>query len=361
MTLLGIEIGGTKLQLGVGAGDGVLAALERFDVDPAAGAAGILEQIERSASRLIAAHRVQAIGVGFGGPIDAAGGRTVKSHHVAGWDAFPLVAWCQRAFGLPAAIGNDCDVAGLAEARFGAGRGASPLFYITVGTGIGGGLIIDGQIYRGSGVGAAEIGHLRPGLSADRPEETVESFAAGWAIAAAAQSRLADPVSHRLSTIRSGERLRDPEQVRQRLIEAEEADEEYAADLWNRCDGDAQRLTAKMVAQAAGDGNPLAQEIMQRALQALGWAVAQMINLVAPQVVVIGGGVSLAGEQMLFSPLRKEVERYLFPPFAGSYRIVPAALGEESVVHGALAIARELEESGDGGQGSAEGAADQRR
>lgn len=342
MTFLGIEIGGTKLQLGVGGGDGrPLVALERFDVDPARGAPDILDQIERAGQRLIAAHRVQAIGIGFGGPIDAERGCAVKSHHVQGWDAFPLVNWCHTAFSLPASIGNDCDVAGLAEARFGAGRGASPVFFVTVGTGIGGGLIVDGQIYRGSGVGAAEIGHLRPGLSADRPDETVESFAAGWAIAAAAQSRLADPVSHRLSTIMSGDRVRDPERVRQRLIEAEEADEEYAADLWNRCDGDAQRLTAKMVIQAAGDGNPLAQEILQRALQALGWAVAQMINLLSPKVVVVGGGVSLAGEHLFFSPLRKEVERYLFPPFAGSYRIVPAALGEESVVHGALAIARE--------------------
>ena len=345
MTFLGLEIGGTKLQLGVGGGDGRhLAALERFEVEAGRGALGILEQIERAGQRLIAAHKVQAIGIGFGGPIDADRGLTVKSHHVTGWDAFPLVDWCQTTLGRPAVIGNDCDVAGLAEARFGAGRGESPVFYVTVGTGIGGGLILDGQIYRGSGVGAAEIGHLRPGLSADRADETVESFAAGWAIAAAAQARLADPVSHRLSTIMSAGRVRDPEQVRQRLIEAEEADEEYAADLWSRCDGDAQRLTAKVVTQAAAEGNPLAQDILQRAWQALGWAIAQMINLVSPRAVVIGGGLSLAGEQLFFSPLRKEVERYVFPPFASSYRIVPAELGEESVVHGALDIAKDAAE-----------------
>ena len=340
MMFLGIEIGGTKLQLGVGAGDGSpLVALERFEVQTERGATGILERILETAPALIERHSVRAVGVGFGGPGDVREGRVIKSHHIGGWKDFRIADWCRQKFSLPAFVANDADTAGLAEARFGAGQGASPVFYITVGTGIGGGLILDGQIYRGSGLGAAELGHLRPGLHADRPEETIESFAAGWGIAAAAQARLAGPVTHRLNPLRSELRFRRPEDVRQRLIEVEEADEEWAADLLERCEGQAELLTAKQVAEAAAAGNHLAQEVLGRAWQALGWGIAQMITLVAPQVVVIGGGVSLMGEDLLFKPLREEVARYVFPPFLDRYRVVPAALGEEVVLHGALALA----------------------
>jgi len=341
---LGIEIGGTKLQLGVGDGAGSpLAVLERFDVDREAGAAAIRDRLAEAARRLLQDHPVRRIGIGFGGPVDAAQGRTVKSHHVAGWDDFPLVEWCRETLGLPAVLANDADAAGLAEARFGAGSGLNPVFYVTVGTGIGGGLIIDGQIYRGSGAGAAELGHLRPGLNADDPEAILESFAAGWGIAAAAQARLADPVSHRIDPLRGNAQSRRPEDVRQRLIEVEEADEADAADLLARCEGRPEQLSARHVGEAAAAGNALAQQVLDRAWQALGWGIAQMITLVAPEAVVIGGGVSLLGERLFFEPVRREVERYVFPPFVGKYQIVPAAMGEDMVVHGALALAAQSE------------------
>lgn len=340
---LGIEIGGTKLQLGIGAGDGSpLVRLERFDVDPAQGAEGILRRIERAALDLLDRHAIRAVGCGFGGPVDAAGGRVVKSHHVAGWDRFELAGWLGRVFAAPAVIANDADTAGLAEAQFGAGRGASPVLYVTVGTGIGAGLILDGRIYTGNGAGAAELGHLRPGLHADRPEENLESLAAGWGIAATAQARLSGgAVSHRFSSLSPGLDPHEPDAVRQRLIETEEADEEHAADLLSRCDGNVERLTTRQVAQAAEEGNGIAQEILSHATQALGWGLAQAITLLSPAVVVIGGGVSLIGEQWFFTPLRREVQRYVFPPYIDTYRIVPAQLGEEVVVHGALALARQ--------------------
>src|SRR3954471_11836146 len=168
--LLGIEIGGTKLQLGVGTGESSkLVAIERLTVNPARGALGILEQIELAAPTLIERHGVERIGIGFGGPIHATRGVTLRSHQIEGWNDFPLVEWCERALGKPAVLGNDADLAALAEAKFGAGRGANPVFYVTVGTGIGGGLVIGGNVYQGGGLGAAEIGQLRPGLQADRP------------------------------------------------------------------------------------------------------------------------------------------------------------------------------------------------
>ncbi|HUY31279.1 MAG TPA: ROK family protein [Pirellulales bacterium] len=309
---LGIEIGGTKLQLGVGRGNAAsLVDLRRFHIEPAHGAAGIREQIRAAAVELVARHGVTRVGYGFGGPVDASRGRVVKSHHVEGWVDFPLADWTREHVGVPAVIGNDADLAGLAEARFGAGQGRNPVFYVTVGTGIGGGLIVNGDVYGGHGAGAAEIGHLRPGLHAERPDQTIESIASGWGIAAAAKAR----------------------------IEAGAALEVYTADLWRRCDGDPERLSAKIVAEAAADGNPLALDVLSRAWLALGWGIAQVITLLSPTVVVIGGGVSLIGEEMLFQPLRAAVQRYVFPPFAGSYEIVPAQLGEEMVVYGALALA----------------------
>ncbi len=336
---LGIEIGGTKIQLGVGAGDGELTALERFDVDPGRGAEAILECIEDAARVLIARHEVTAIGIGFGGPVDSKAGLVVKSHHVDGWNDFPLVDWCREKLTLPATLENDCDVAGLAEARFGAGRDHNPVLFVTVGTGIGGGLIVGNDIYRAAGYGAAEIGHLRPGLHADRPDQTVESLASGWGIAAAAQARLSDPISHRFAPLASGLRRSSPEDVRQRLIETEEAAEEYSADLWERCDGKVDRLTAQMVVQAAGEGNELARDVLADACAALGWGIAQAVTIVSPSIVVIGGGVSLADESLFLAPVRAAVEKYVFGPLSGRFEIVRAGLGEAVVVHGALAVA----------------------
>ena len=292
------------------------------------------------ARTLIARHPVQGIGIGFGGPVDPAAGRAVKSHQIDGWDGFPLADWCRETFSLPAVVANDADTAGLAEARFGAGQGRRVVFYITVGSGVGGALILDGRIHTGAAGIAAEIGHLRPGLQSDQPDLTVEAAASGWGIAATAQARLSGQISHPLGPWLHGRRRLKPEVVRQRLIESEEVEEEFAADLRQRCDGQLDRLTTKIVSQAAADGNRLAEEIFRHAVQTLGWAVAQVITLVAPEVIVIGGGVPLVGEALFFAPLREEVDRYVFPPLKETFRIVPAALGEEVVVHGALALAR---------------------
>ena len=187
--LLGIEIGGTKLQLGVGPGDGTLIAEPlRLSVDRDKGAAGIREQIAALGRELVARYGVSSVGVGFGGPVDAATGRTIKSHQITGWDDFPLVEWCRQTLGVArCTLGNDADLAALAEARYGAGRGRDPVFYVTVGTGIGGGFVRGGKLYAGHGPAAAEIGHLRPGLDALNSHDTVESIASGLAIELAAE------------------------------------------------------------------------------------------------------------------------------------------------------------------------------
>ena len=346
---LGIEIGGTKLQLGVGDGDGgEFSAFARHDIDISRGAPGILEQIEKSATALGQKHKIERIGIGFGGPVDSARGIITKSHQVGGWDNFALARWCQETLDIPTVLGNDCDVASLAEARFGAGKGAGSVFYITVGTGVGGGLVIGGKLHGAGRPAVAEIGHLRPGLHEDRPELTVESLCAGPAIAAAAAARITGQVSRPLDSLRKYlERSTDgtvirrslKDEVRSRLADQQRTEEEYIADLLARCGGNADNLTAKAVAQSAAEGNEIACEVMDHACQVLGWAIAQVITLVAPEVVVVGGGVSLIGEPFFFAPLRSEVARYVFPPLAGSFRLVPPALGELAVVHGAVALA----------------------
>ncbi len=312
---LGIEIGGTKLQLGVGPGDGhTFAELVRLDVDITRGGAGIREQIASVGPDLVARHRVQRVGYGFGGPVFGARGLVQTSHQVPGWDQFPLVEWTKQHLGVPTRLGNDCDVAALAEATYGAGRDARTVFYVTVGTGIGGGLVMGRQIHGTDRPAAAEIGHLRPGIMATTAHDTVESIAAGPAISARVQKWLAELVD-------------------------EDRDSDPAKELLSGVGGRLNSLTTKDLSAAANRGNAFAQKSYDEATITLGWAIAQVITLIAPDIVVVGGGVSLAGEDVFFGPLRQSVDRFSFPPLRQSCPVVPAALGESVVVHGALALA----------------------
>lgn len=320
---LGIEIGGTKLQLGVGAGDGSpLAALERRDVDAAAGAAGILGQIEAAGRDLIERFPIERIGIGFGGPVHGSLGVVQKSHQIAGWDGFPLAEWCLKTLERPARLGNDCDVAALAEARFGAGRGARGVFFVTVGTGIGGGFVVDGEPYGSDRPAVAEIGHLRPGLSCAASNQTVESIAAGPGLAAG--------FIERLNRLPADARLQVDTELRERLGL-------IGASIQGR---DIPRIRALRTTStdAPLQAVTLADDAWKTAATALGWAIATVTTLLAPEVVVIGGGVSLSGDAF-FEPVRAAADLYGFPPLRGTTRIVPAGLGEEVVVHGALALA----------------------
>jgi glucokinase len=240
-------------------------------------------------------------------------GTTITSHQVEGWDGFPLVEWCRDTLGLPAVLVNDSDSAGLAEARFGAGQGGRVVFYSNVGSGIGGALVIDGDLFRGGGGVASELGHLRPGLHCASPEQTVESMASGWAIAAAARTRI-----------------------------TQQPDTAETIELLARCEQQPRRLTTKHVADAAAAGNKLAQGVFEEACEAYGWALAQIITLLAPNVVVLGGGVSLVGKELFLAPVRAAIDRFAFPPLRESFEIRLAGLGEEVVLHGAMALAGEV-------------------
>jgi len=296
---LGVEIGGTKLQLGLGGGDGRIAALERRAIRPEAGAQGILLQIERMFADLMAGPAgggglPEAAGIGFGGPVDVDRGVVLRSHQVEGWDGFELAGWVRRTLGIDrVAIQNDADTAGLGESLFGAGVGLSPILYLTIGSGIGGGLIVDGRIYRGSGLGAVEIGHLWIDDGPDGPRR-LEDIASGWAIGSTARDRIGDP-----------------------------------------------SLDAAAVARAAAAGDPTAASILGRATDAVGRALAHAVTLLGPRRIILGGGVSLIGESLWLAPIRDRLRERVFPPFRDSFDVVPAQLGESVVIHGALRLAHQ--------------------
>ncbi|HEV3165708.1 MAG TPA: ROK family protein [Isosphaeraceae bacterium] len=315
---LGIEIGGTKLQLGLGHGDGRLLARSRLAVNPASGGDGIRRQIALALEPLLAQVGAQrsalaAAGIGFGGPVDVERGIVITSNQIKGWDRFPLADWVREELGIRAvALQNDADTAGLGEALFGAGAGLSPVLYVTVGSGIGGGLIIDGQIYRGSGRGAMEIGHLW--VEAVPEPKTLEQVASGWSIGGAG-GRVVE------EAIRSG------------------ATRSLLAEL---ADGSPERISSEIVAKAAARGDPAACEILNRATSAMARALAHAVTLLTPRRIILGGGVSLMSPKLWLEPIRAQLNPLVFPPFRDGYDLTGPSLGEEVVVHGALALAHQI-------------------
>ncbi|GAA4426639.1 ROK family protein [Bremerella cremea] len=317
MNVIGVEIGGTKLQVALADADSLKTIVSlREEIVPAKGAAGIQQQLQRMIRALQTEYSIAAIGLGFGGPLDATAGVITTSHQVEGWDRFPMVAWCQEQFGLPAVIRNDCDTAALAEATLGAGQGKESSFYVTIGSGIGGGYVHQGQLMGGSRPAFAEIGHLRPGVLHSEPGNTVEAESSGFGIS---------------------------NEVRQWIknIAPEEQDDD-CRDLLARCQGDLEKLTTRDIADAALTGNAICEVVLRDAVETLGWAIAQVITLLAPEVVILGGGVSLMPEKLFRTPLEDQVATYVFPPLAGSYQLVPAQLGEAVVVQGALLLAKQF-------------------
>lgn len=296
---LGIEIGGTKLQVGVGHGGAELLGLARAPVDRARGAEGIREAIPRLVADVlrdagVGAADVAAVGVGFGGPVDGAAGRVLLSCQIEGWAGFPLRDWLAAAWRVPVAVHNDAKTAALAEAIHGAGRGRRRIFYVTVGSGVGGGLVVDGVPDVGQGLGAAEIGHtFVPDPDSGEPVE-LESVASGWGIERRA----------RAAASRGGTRL-------------------------------SPTATGHDVAAAALAGDAVARRILDESADLLATAFANVTALLHPERVVIGGGVSLMGD-VLWRPLREAFAARCFAPFRDRVELTPAALGEPVVVVGAV-------------------------
>lgn len=296
-TYLGLDFGGTKLAAGIADGHGRLLAIERCPTDAAAGPDGAISAMRRLVQSFPRSlPEPVAVGISFGGPVDLACRRTLLSHHGPGWEDFPLVERVAEVWRRPVAMDNDANAAALGEFRFGAGRGYRNVLYVTVSTGIGAGVILDGKLYRGSRGLSGEVGHtivLPDGpLCPCGKRGCVEAIASGPSIARAYAERAGLP----------------PEAI-----------------------------TAESVFRRAEQGDEMARDVLRWAIGLLGIGLANAINLLDPDVVVVGGGVSRAGDA-LFSPLREAVRANSAPSPPGAVPIVPAVLGDAVGVLGAVAL-----------------------
>ena len=308
---IGVDIGGTKVAAGVVDEQGAIIATSRRDT-PSQDPSKIEEIIGDVVRELQAAHEVEAVGVGAAGFVDAARSTVVFAPNLA-WRDEPLRAAVEARCGLPVVVENDANAAAWAEARFGAGRGEDFLVILTLGTGLGGGLVIDRQLYRGRLGIAAEFGHLTVEPGGRRcgcgGRGCWERYASGRALVREAQE---------LASISPA--------IAGRLLEL--------------AGGRPEAITGLAVTQAAQDGDEAALEAFRAVGTWLGHGMASLAAVLDPGMFVLGGGVSAAGELVREPAARTLHERIT----ARAYREVPsvriAELGPEAGIVGAAGLAR---------------------
>ncbi len=311
---LGIDLGGTKIIAGLVERSGRILAKEYRETQAAQGPASVFDRLIEATTTVLASQsidlsEVNAIGVAAAGPIDAASGTVTAPPNLPGWHDVPLARLIQNRVSLPTYLENDAASAALAEFTFGAGRGCQHMIYVTASTGIGGGFVLNGRLYQGAAGAAGEIGHMT--LLPNGPlcgcgnRGCLEALASGTAIARDARER----VSRGVPTL--------------------------IAELVN---GDLTKISAKVVAQAADEGDIEAQEILQEAMEYLGVGVANLVNLFNPEIIVIGGGLTNMGER-LFDTVRRVIDRRAFPISAHTVEVRPAQLGSDVGLLGAAAVA----------------------
>jgi glucokinase len=281
MRTLAIDIGGTKFSIAAFDGERMSARVSRA-TDREGGPRWMLEQVEAAALEWSRVEPFDRCGIGFGGPVDFPSQTVALSTHVGGWNDFPLVSHLGAVLSIPVVMDNDANVGALGEAQFGAGAGFRPLFYMTLSTGIGGGIVTEHGVYRGADSYAGEIGHL---------------------------------------TIRSG----GPEC----LCGARGCFERMCCGLW------LERDYGRPAHELIEDPRFVAEYVVNLAL-----GLKSAIMLLNPARIVIGGGIAKAGDQ-LFVPLREELGRQITSWSRARVDVTPAALGDDSVLWGALALARE--------------------
>jgi len=309
--VVGIDIGGTNVVVGTVAEDGseVLGLVSEPTIAEQ-GADAVLARIVKLARASQAAARdkeIVGVGIGAPGPLDTTRGIVLLTPNL-GWTNYPVRDRIAEALGLPAALDNDANCAIFGEWWRGAGRGADYVVGLTIGTGIGGGIVLKGEIYRGASDIAGEVGHMTIDSTGRRCKcgnyGCLEAYASGPAIAARAIEGIQAGVETSLSTY---------------------------------VNGHLSKITAQVVYEAAHDGDDYALEVVKDTARFLGAGVANLVNVFNPQVVVICGGVTLAGDR-LFVPLRSEVKRRAFKPAVDVCRIVPGELTGTAGVYGAAAV-----------------------
>mgnify|MGYP000809210128 FL=1 len=307
----GVEIGGTKQQVAVCNDRGEIVEMLSEKVELKNGAADILAWLKRSITRLQERYpQVQAIGVGFGGPLETRTGRVLISVQVPGWKDFELKTWFEATFGLPATVVVDTVAGGYAELKLGSGRQSDKFFYTNIGTGIGGALFIDGKTWDGIGYGAAFLGN---------------TYTADWT------ADVAGAVD-RLEALCSGtaieRRLRSKGYVPQSSL------------LQTLCDGDRTALCCRMLRTAAEQGDRFALEELDRVGYTFGIGVANVVSLLGVDTVSIGGGLANLGE-CLRQPVEKYAEQYVFISGKDRFKVVICSLLDNNVPVGAALYARD--------------------
>jgi glucokinase len=297
--VLALDIGGTKLAAGVVDARG---RTHSFVVKPSRtelGVDAVLADLFALGRDAVAASgapwaAVGAIGIGCGGPLDAANGILLAPPHLAGWHDVPVSALARREFGLPAILENDATAAAAAEHRYGAGVGTQNMVYVTISTGVGGGVVIGGQLYRGATGNGGELGHVtvdwhgRTCRGCGR-QGCLEAYVSGTSISERAQEAGMGVV------------------------------------------------TAADVAAAARQGHAVATRVWDETVEALACGLTSIVNLFEPELVVLGGGVTRSGDQLLV-PVRRQVKERAMAPVGAAVEIVPASLGDQVGVVGAAAI-----------------------
>ena len=309
MLVLGIEIGGTKLQAVLARNDEFVYSI-RGSVNPEDGAAGVLDWMSKNIPHVILKAKefgetVAGIGVGFGGPVDTAAGRVIQSMQVKGWENFELKKWCEKQFSIPTFVYNDSSAACWGEYCLGSGKGTNSFFYTNIGSGIGGGFVLNGELYDGQGYGAGELGQRYiPDETAavSGKEERLEALCSGWGIE---------------------KRLRESEAVTSSKI------------LMELCGGEKQKLNCKMLGQAVKQKDRFAMEFMDHITNSIGIAISNVISLLGPECIAIGGGVSLIGDEFI-DRIKAAVEKHEFVSSRGRYKICKCQLDEKIVPAGVV-------------------------
>lgn len=307
----GIDIGGTKTAVALAMSNGEIISRHYFLTRPERGARNVVDEIIRALDAMIAeaGGNLAAIGIGCCGPLDIERGLILSPPNLPGWDSFPIVEYFQQNFAVPIALENDANSAALGEHRFGAGRGFENLVYMTVSTGIGGGIIINNRLIHGIGAGAGEFGHMT--VTSDEincgcgSQGCLEAICSGTSIARRARKLLAG--GH--SSLMSG--------------------------LVNKKD----EITAGILVEAARRGDYIANLIWKETIHYLAVGISSIAVMIAPEAFIIGGGVSSAGEKMFFAPLRQAVYQRVKMLPAEQIKILAAELKNESGIYGALALA----------------------
>jgi glucokinase len=297
---IGIEIGGTKLQVVLGDSDARILERRRMKVEKSKGAIDIREKLAGPLKELVRKHHPHAIGIGFGGPVDHRNGKIAISHHIEGWADFDLISWIGEMTDIPCFMDNDANVAALGEARCGTGSAYDKVFYVTLGSGVGGGMISHGEIYHGAAPGESEIGLM----NYDRSGQNIESQCSGWAM----DARIRKYVSQ------------NPGSILAELVKGE-----YG-------------LEARFLPDAIRRGDEGAQHLLDESTDILAWGLSHVVHLFHPEIIILGGGLSLMGD-LLRDKVALNLRKYITPVFQPGPEVKIASLGEDVVGVGALLLA----------------------